>query len=460
MRIVLTVIDGPHTGREFVFEQHDNFIVGRARFARFRLSAKDEYISRVHFLVEVNPPQCRLMDMGSTNGTRVNNAKVQSIDLNNGDLIGVGKTVIRVSMDTAETHPEADLNFVGEPAPRDAGGESESLAHSRVPTPEETGSFHAADRCPSCGSAMSGRPIVENRSACASLAVFCQGCQEQSGRLAQSIGGYRLIRKLGHGAMGVVYLAVREADGGLLAVKTIRPAVAGSAVQIERFLREARILEQLDHPHIVAFRAMDEERGSFYFAMDFVQGSDAGNLQKTLGGPLPIARAVRLACQVLEGLEYAHSRGFVHRDVKPANILVEDREGRDLARLADFGLARTYQASRMSGLTISGDLGGTMAYIAPEQITHFREVKPPADQYAAAASLYRLLTDTPVHDLPRQHAQQILKILQNEPVPIRDRRPDLLPELASVIHRALAREPADRFSDVAAFRAALEPFSR
>lgn len=258
--------------------------------------------------------------------------------------------------------------------------------------------------------------------------------------------------------MGVVYLALREADGALLAVKAVRPAVAGSGVQIERFLREARILEQLDHPHIVAFRATGESNGLLYFAMDIVRGTDASALRKTHGGPLSVARAVGLVCQMLEALAYAHARGFVHRDIKPANLLVEDRGGREVARLSDFGLARTYQASQMSGLTMRNDMGGTMAYMAPEQITHFREAKPPADQYSAAGTLYKLLTDRPVYDLPRQSSQQILMILQEDPVPILDRRPDLPPDLAAVIHRALAREPEARFPDVTAFRAALEPF--
>src|SRR3954471_1434070 len=100
MPIKLKGVEGPHTGREFTFEQHDNFIVGRAKFAHFRLPLKDKYFSRVHFLVEVNPPECRLMDMGSTNGTRVNGRKVQTADLRDGDLIKAGKTVLSISMES------------------------------------------------------------------------------------------------------------------------------------------------------------------------------------------------------------------------------------------------------------------------------------------------------------------------------------------------------------------------
>ena len=443
MRIVLMVVRGPHAGREFVFDQHDNFIVGRAKYARFQLSKMDGYISRVHFLVEVNPPRCRLMDMGSTNGTLVNRKKVRAIDLKDGDLIGVGKeTVIRVSLDAVEIPNEAELSAAPQPPPPPRPNPAPTMP------PESTLTFHPGSHCPSCGVPTASTSTPEGGSLGTTLSALCPFCRSQSGALAQPIAGFQFVRELGSGGMGVVYLALREADGAPLAVKTIKPAFAGSRVQIERFLREARILEQLDHPHIVAFRAMDEANGLLYFAMDVVRGVDAAHLQKMLGGPLAVARAVGLTCQLLDGLAYAHARGFVHRDIKPANLLVEEKAGREVARLTDFGLARTYQASRMSGLTILGDMGGTMAYMAPEQITYFREAQPPADQYAAAASLYRLLTDQYVYDLPRASEQQILKILQDDPVPILARRPDLPPKLAVIIHRALAREPSERFPDV------------
>ena len=115
-----------------------------------------------------------------------------------------------------------------------------------------------------------------------------------------------------------------------------------------------------------------------------------------------MGRAVRLASQMLAALEYAHARGYVHRDIKPANLLVTPRNGDEVVRLADFGLARVYQASQLSGLTMTGDRGGTPAFISPEQITRFRECKPPVDQYAAGATLYYLLTGQFVYDFPRR----------------------------------------------------------
>jgi eukaryotic-like serine/threonine-protein kinase len=163
---------------------------------------------------------------------------------------------------------------------------------------------------------------------------------------------------------------------------------------------------------------------------------------------------------LLEALESAHAKGFVHRDIKPSNLLIRTDGPADFVYLSDFGLARTYQASKLSGLTMTGAIGGTTAFMAPEQITAFRESKPAVDQYAAAASLYFLLTKQYVYEMPKELSKQLLMILQDDPVPITQHRADLPAALVAAIHRALAREPADRFPDVAAFRQALLPFVR
>jgi serine/threonine-protein kinase len=139
-------------------------------------------------------------------------------------------------------------------------------------------------------------------------------------------------------------------------------------------------------------------------------------------------------------------------------VLVEDVGGPEVVRLADFGLARVYQASPLSGLTMRGELGGTVGFMAPEQVTTFREAKPLADQYAAGATLYTLLTNRFIYDLPKEFQKQILLLLQEDPVPIRARRPDLPAGLADVIHRSLARNPESRFADVGALRQGLLAF--
>jgi serine/threonine-protein kinase len=227
---------------------------------------------------------------------------------------------------------------------------------------------------------------------------------------------------------------------------------------VQLFLREAEVLRQLDHPHVVRFFEMGEAGGVLFFAMEYVPGTNAAKLLKEKG-PLPAKTAVRLVCQALAGLDHAHRQRFVHRDVKPANLLIGGAAGKREVKLADFGLARVYQASQLSGLTATGEVRGTPAYMPPEQILSFREAKPPADVYSTAATLYHLVTGKYVHDFG-SGVPAFKLILDHDPVPVRDRGADVPAGLAAVIHRGLDRDPARRWPTAAAFRAALVPFGR
>jgi serine/threonine-protein kinase len=399
MRITLTVTEGPDCGRTFTFEEHSIFWVGRSPDVHFVLP-NDPYCSRHHFMIEVNPPLCRLISAGR-NRTHVNGQPVQTADLKHGDEIRAGQTVLRLTLHEAI---------------------AETLPPSTTPplsTPPET------------------RPAPD--------------------RL--TIPGYAVLRELGAGGMGVVYHARRLADGCEVALKTILPQKKATGVMIGRFLREAEILKALDHTHIVRFRDMGEAGGRLYFAMDYVEGRDAGHLLKEQGA-FAVGRAVPLTCQLLEALAYAHAQGFVHRDIKPSNLMVADEQGREVVKLTDFGLARAYQDSPLSGLTVAGSTGGTPAYMPPEQVLDFRAVKPAADQYSAAATLYALLTSALLYDDVSEPVAFMMKVMQEAPVPVEQRRGDLPRGLGKVIHRALARDARDRYADVEAFRKALLPFGR
>lgn len=411
MQVLLTVIDGPHKGREFSFTGHDTFLVGRSKRTHFQLLSKDKYFSRIHFLVEVNPPRCRIVDMNSHNGTYVNDLRIQSTELNHGDRIKAGHTILQVAV-------KPDLE-------------------------EETGQSDLADSSQHEPDTLSWQDLVKPAAG-------------KSAPALPKIPGYHVIRELGRGGMGVVYLARDEHDGVRVALKTVAPAVAPSRSMIERFLREAKILKHLRHPRIVSFHDMGEAGGLLYFAMDYVPGIDASRIVKDQG-PLPMARAVGMTCQLLEALEYAHGEGFVHRDIKPANLLVAQDEN---IKLADFGLARVYQTSQLSGLTLSGEYGGTMQFMPPEQITQYRKVQPAGDQYATAATLYFLLTGKFVYDFRESNVLPLLLILQDDPVSIARRGVKLPAELGDIIQRALAREPGDRFADVATLRHALLPYAQ
>ncbi len=503
MRVTFTVVEGPHQGAVFTFSGHDTFLFGRSKKAHFQL--KDKYFSRIHFMVEINPPYCRLIDMNSRNKTYLNNAEVTTADLRHGDRIKAGHTILYVAVEDAATTPPDPVTApttadrsgpvpmfppvvqaapaqpawvqpipiqsvprqpvpvqpvpVAVPAPSrpPASRPPVVLVAPRPPAPEPARPVVSVVRqqppppvCRACGTAV-------YLTMPAAAPALCPECEDSCRKQAQTVPNHRLVREVGRGGMGVVYLALRLADLMPVALKTITPAGVNSKPNVERFLREAAILRELQHLHVVRFHEMGETSGMLYFTMEFVPGTDAGRLLRA-SGRLATPRAVTLACQVLDALEYAHSRRFVHRDIKPANILVTQEGGREVTKLTDFGLARVYQSSALSGLTLAGEVGGTMAFMAPEQITNFREVQPPVDQYAAAATLYNLLTDRYVYDLPAKYQAGLVMILHDDPVPIRDRRPDVPQGLADIIHKALAREPEDRFADVRAMRAALLPY--
>jgi serine/threonine-protein kinase len=477
-RLTLEVKEGPHKGRVFSFQEHDSFIVGRSARAHFQLPKKDSHFSRIHFLIEFNPPHCRLMDMRSTNGTLVNGERVKRADLKDGDRIQAGTTTIRVAIERAAGQASALPETVTYRGARTAGVAATTIAPAPVEPAAEEKITHPIERpsagamsrpgpgveasspsCRACGATMSWTEGGSNAADThAGDGPLCPACLGAISSQPQPIPGYQTIRELGRGGMGIVSLARRLGDGALIALKTVIPDVAATPEDIERFLREARILSTLDHPHIVRCFEAGEATGCVYFAMDYVQGRDAHRLVKDAGGPLPTGRAVRLTCQMLEALAYAHARRFVHRDIKPSNLLVTASRGEDVAKLADFGLARVYQASRLSGLTITGDIRGTPAFMPPEQITRYRDVLPTGDLYSVGAALYYMLTRKYVYDFPKRVESRILKILEEDPAPIRSRRADLPAPLADIIDRCLAREPEDRFPDAESLRAALAPF--
>jgi serine/threonine-protein kinase len=455
MPILLTVTAGPHAGSTFRFDRHDTFLVGREPEAHVSLP-DDGYLSRMHFLIEVNPPRCRLTDLTSRNGTLVNGQKVQSTDLQHGDEIKAGRTVLKVAVTTEAAAGTLDL-------PPDEKQEPSTATDKRLvadlvneyrqrrqkgenPDPAEYTRCH-----PRIAAAIQEALAAEQTGGGDNLSTM-----RPPGPPLPCLIGYQLLAELGKGGMGVVYRARRERDGVEVAVKTIRPAVTLGTQVVTRFLREAGILEQLRHPNIVAFHESGLAGGLLFFVMELVPGTNAAELILAHGA-LEVRRAVRLTLDMLAALEYAHGRSFIHRDIKPANLLVTNTPEGDRGKLADFGLARTYQESPLSGLTLSGTAAGTPHFMPPEQITDFRGVRPAADQYSAAATLYYLLTGQYAYD-GASPSEVFRKKLTEEPVPLVSRRQDVPADLAAVVHRALSRRPEERFADVSAFIRALRPW--
>ena len=206
--------------------------------------------------------------------------------------------------------------------------------------------------------------------------------------VGSELAGYHVEALIGRGGMGAVYRAEELTLGRKVALKVIAPELAQDSRFRERFLRESRMAASLDHPHIVPIFKAGEEDGALFLAMRYVEGTDLGKLLAE-GDALAPARAIALLEQVADGLDAAHEKGLVHRDVKPSNVLVSRAAGKEHAYLADFGL--TKRTGSLSGLSVAGEVVGTIEYVAPEQITD-DEVGPPADLYSLGCVLYECLT--------------------------------------------------------------------
>jgi len=264
------------------------------------------------------------------------------------------------------------------------------------------------------------------------------------------IGGYRIEGQAGAGGMAVVFRAREESLGRPVALKVLSPGMSSDAEFRERFVRESRAASAVDHPSIIPVHAAGEDRGVLYLAMRYVAGGDLHSLVER-EGPLPPERAIALLAPVASALDAAHAAGIVHRDVKPANVLIDSSPGRaDHPYLSDFGLAKR---PALPGMTNAGEFVGTAGFASPEQLAG-HPVSRQTDQYGLACVAYLILTASmPFHSGDPQVT--LWAQMSKSPPRVTDRRPDLPPEVDRVIARALARDPAERFASCGEFTGAL-----
>jgi serine/threonine-protein kinase len=271
--------------------------------------------------------------------------------------------------------------------------------------------------------------------------------------------GYELLRLLGKGGMGVVYLGRRLATGRPVAIKLVIPESAASTQAAQLFLREISIMSQLRHPRIVRFHEAGMAHGQFFIVMDYVETIDVGPHLAQQSGAGLVKVACGIMCQVLDGLRYAHERAIVHRDVKPPNILISKAGKKLRSKLADFGLAKNFENAGFSGMTRDGEVRGSLPFMPPEQVISCRDAKPAADIYSAGATLYYFLTKHTPHDFPPTK-DSFTVVLEDDIVPVHERCPDVPPGLAETIYRAMAKKPEDRFQSAQEMREQLLPFAK
>lgn len=430
MRVTLHVVAGPQTGRDFTFEQHDTFMIGRSEDAQFCLP-HDRFFSRHHCILEIAPPQCFLRDLSSTNGTFVNGIRVETAHLKHGDRIQGGETVLEVEVaaDQSET-------------PFNPFGKTEKTEPSLITV-----------LCLNCGvpsNAEASRPDAK-------LSFVCDDCREKLRQNPQPIPGYQMMRVLGQGGMGSVMLARSERDGRAVAIKTLLPEVAVSEQSLKRFMREIEVAASLQHQHIVSYIEHGTHNGIVYLVTEYVSGMDASKLAKHRGGKLNFKEVAKIIEQTLAALDFAHGKGFVHRDIKEQNILVDGSYPNYLSKLTDFGLSKSYKQTGMSGVTMVGDVAGTIAYMPPEQVRDFKEVRPPSDIYAVGMTAYSLLTGAHALDIaPNAGISETVKAIFEKPIiPITNRIPDVPLRVAAVFETALAKQTDLRWRTAGEMREAL-----
>jgi len=261
---------------------------------------------------------------------------------------------------------------------------------------------------------------------------------------------YNILRLLGRGGMGAVYLAQEKALERAVAIKVLPPETATDADSRERFRREARVAARLTHPNIVPLHTFGDVDGMLYFVMGYVNGESlADRLRRE--GKLPSEDVRRILAEVADALHYAHRQGVVHRDIKPDNILLDDETGRPM--LTDFGVAK----AKASGATLTeaGTVVGTPYYMSPEQASGVREIDGRTDLYSLGVMGYQMLAGRVPFE-GESFQDVIVQHVTKEPAPLAAVAPDAPSDLAEAVMRCLAKAPAQRWGDGQQLRAALD----
>jgi serine/threonine-protein kinase len=252
-------------------------------------------------------------------------------------------------------------------------------------------------------------------------------------------GRYLVERRLGHGAMAIVFQARRIADDREVALKVMRPGIGYEEGTVERFRVEGSVMAELDHPHIVRTHARGEAGDILWFEMELVEGSCLATLLRH--GPLPWRPAARLLADAAGALAYAHRRGVIHRDIKPANMLIAEPSNR--LKIADFGIARIVGSER---LTATGLAVGTPSYMAPEQLIS-ADVRPAIDQYALGIVAYEMLTGRAPPAAVSASADALMRRIRRRKS-ITASAPGCPVAIDEMVRRMLAFDPADRWPDL------------
>ncbi|NJN75979.1 MAG: protein kinase [Synechococcaceae cyanobacterium RL_1_2] len=468
IKISLQFLNSSLRDQTYTYDERTMVLIGRNDDCDIKLPKIEEFsqISRHHCLLNINPPEIRIRDLGSKNGTYINDQKIGQrpkyltpeeakklpyveTELRDNDTIRIDNLLIQVS-------------FVQE-----LGGEQNSDPLASDPLLPST--FKLSGGQNGDGEMIAPPPR-------GNLMGFVKGWLK---RLMQGdrpdpsllpIQGYYVSKSIGKGAFGEVYLAIHNQTQKRVALKVMLPEMAQHQRQKELFLREVENTKALNHPNIVKLLDYGFSEGIFYFTLEYCDRGNLYQLCKQQPHPFTVKEALGLIIPVLDGLDHAHNVeipyvkqrdgglgkgvGLVHRDLNPNNILIMEQDGKLIPKVSDFGIAKAFDNAGLSGLSRSGEhLEGTLQFMSRTQILHFKYAQPALDVWAAAACLYYLLTFKYTREF--SSGDPILTILQTKTIAIQRYNPDIPDRLAQVIDLALNDTGDLHFTNAIEFKQAL-----
>jgi len=491
-KIKFTITKGSDSGKSLSYSGKQTLVVGRNSDCGIVLS--DTNVSRYHCLIEIVPPSVIVRDFGSLNGTYLNGKKIgqrdkkvsvseaqnsrgEEFSMKSGDTLGFGKDcVLRLEVKLPqycsdcfeEVEDSPHVNSKKLPICEKCNTIQHSGAYSKDSKVVSDNDRNNDDgmqhnSISSCG--VCGKPIAED----SNTSGVCDKCRKNPENVVKffamkaqnkvsdviNVEGYTYLRKLGEGGMSRVWLVEDNSSGEQMALKFLLPAVSSTENAKKSFLREAELSIQLSHTNIVRVFKFGSSGEAFYILMEECKFGSIDDFISINGGKLDVDSATDIILQVLDGLIYAHNeeitvrlqdktvnkiKGVVHRDIKPGNILLLENSSKPVAKIADFGLAKAFDAAGLSGHTNTGQKAGTPAFMPKQQLLDYKYAKPEADIWAAAATYYYMLTGEYTKGYVRDRDAYSVA-LKTEAIPIRKRDKSIPPKLAEIIDAALIESP-------------------
>lgn len=526
MRVLLQIIKGESRDVdktfEYVTDEPDNVTFGRSATEdtkdgrgapHVQLSTTDISLSHRHFMLMLRPPNCFIQDMNSLNHVYINDFRPNhfikdTVLLKDGDEIKAGKTYLKITIKKKEREWQYRCNRCGKSVEAAASKRTEKKelicdeCRDRIFTWER----QESGKKPGFLSDVLGKSKEEGQKrehrrpsddykislkklgTCCSVShckkdlsnyadndgkaqefhdialYLCNECAEKQKNMDEVIKNYQFLSVLGRGGSSEVYLARHEFTYRLVAIKKILPDKEMQRYQLLIFQREVGLAKDLVHPNLIRFYDYFNHKKYPYLVTEYLPGGNVADCFGNKERQLDSEKSCQIILEILDALSFLHGKGIVHRDVKPQNFLFT-ADGR--VKLSDLGLAKSIELAGQSGITSSGIMGGTIPYIAPEQITNYRFVKTMADVYSAGVSLYFMLTRrypysfSAMFDLAvKQEKKSKLKnplmvILEEEPISILNVKPELNVRLAQVIDKCIQKNPHDRYADASQMKSAL-----